>query len=345
MGAAACLLKHGIIAPKHSGTASQHNNNPIIQQFTGVSAGSIVSAAITVGVPMDDAMNVALEIARRTREKGGLFDALTPGFSLVDEVEELMIPVLRNAVSGDEDLLRKRVNGGVLRIGYTNVDTLGGLFSIRNVRSNKLELLQKAYGHVDEFRDWNDVVAAAVISSFIPGVTGPAQVPSENGNERNSSAAKNMAVSRSMARMNELVAISANADLREGENMIRMWDGGLVNMWPTIDESTIVVSPLSGDFGPLNRPHISPCVKSKVEHEVDEIVEPASRPWPWELIKMQATDSNACIEVHVSRENMETLRRMMISSTDSILEQRFQDGYDDARYDCFCGVYLFQWPQ
>ncbi len=71
-GVADCLFKHGLLLPKKHETT----NNVML---TGVSGGALVAAAVSMGVSPEEGMAATLEIARRTRQAGGMLDHLQPG--------------------------------------------------------------------------------------------------------------------------------------------------------------------------------------------------------------------------------------------------------------------------
>jgi hypothetical protein len=95
------------------------------------------------------------------------------------------------------------------------------------------------------------------------------------------------------------------------------WDGGLVNVWPVVDETTIIVTPICARFSP--NPYISPAVKEEGDSMWNWIVPPTIR-------------VNDRAEIHLNYSNMETLRQMTLSSDETVLQQRFAQGYSDARY-------------
>ena len=75
-GAAACLLKHGLLLGPMERRSNDDDSPPLL---LGVSAGALISAALSAGVLPEDAMNAVYEIANRTRERGGVMDVLKPG--------------------------------------------------------------------------------------------------------------------------------------------------------------------------------------------------------------------------------------------------------------------------
>jgi hypothetical protein len=86
------------------------------------------------------------------------------------------------------------------------------------------------------------------------------------------------------------------------------WDGGLTNVFPIVDEDTVIVTPICARFSP--NPYISPAVEDDSIRTIR--VDPRS-------------------EVFLSTANLETLRQMTISSDETVLQGRFSQGHDDAR--------------
>jgi hypothetical protein len=78
LGVADCLLKHGLLlSGSSSGQKKKNNDNPTM--LTGVSGGALVTAVVSMGIPPEEGMTATLEIARRTRQAGGMLDHLQPG--------------------------------------------------------------------------------------------------------------------------------------------------------------------------------------------------------------------------------------------------------------------------
>ena len=73
VGAVTCLTKHGLLWDP----LSSEEKLPIL---TGVSAGALIIAGITVGVKPEDGMCVVLDVARKTREKTGILNTFQPGY-------------------------------------------------------------------------------------------------------------------------------------------------------------------------------------------------------------------------------------------------------------------------
>lgn len=392
VGVAACLVEHGhLLRPgevppphddsKHGGGNGERWSSaagvlpPIL---TGVSAGSIVSAGLSAGVRPEESMDIVLTIARRTREAGGALDVLRPGYSLVDQIPDLMLAAMRRALGGtgdggddyDRDLFRRRIRGGeALRIGLTDRRK----FSFATLHTDLA-----AYCYVDEYRDIEDAVAASVISSFIPGLTGTV---------RGASCPHNEAVRWAWGRVSEMGSLGYVKDGRTGKSVqssspeasggsdvgkagesdtqtdatpqenedLRFWDGGLANLCPTIDDFTVMVAPLHGSYSNPSISPPSPEVRAK-ENLPDGIKFPLPASsttsndstlqgtGPQEddslmapLRKYLSDRPAITFQVHerilmeVDSQNLETLYRMTRSSDDDVLEERFRNGYDDAR--------------
>lgn len=332
IGVASCLLKHGYLvppgeAPKSSTsqhTDYDHHPPPVL---LGASAGALMCANIIAGVRTEDSMDVALKLAHVTRKEGGIMDAFRPGFSLVDEVDKLLYPTLYEAVKGDEELFQRRLRSrhgtSLLRIALTDK---------RQIVSPADNM--KAYRYADTYRDIKDVCAAAILSSYIPGVTGPF---------KGANCQENLAVYRAWKRMQSMIKlgfvrdgtsgealnitdlaipVSSSSVLNDNEKQNETyWDGGLSNMWPILDDKTLVVSSLNGNFTP--NPYIVP--NSQVfesSRSQEEVQHTLSQPFMITL--------NERTKVQVDRENLKSMWNMCFSSDDRFLEEKFQEGYDDT---------------
>jgi len=301
LGVAECLLDHGILSKNKDATSSI--------TLTGVSGGALCAAGLAVGVSPEEGMNTVLHVTNTTTQQGRL-DALTPGYSLIDQVEENFTTTLEQALCGsdDEELLQERLQYSPLRIGITDWRVLTTPFSFSKER-------RRAYFYVDEFRNVQDIVAACILSSYIPFVTGPAQGSSDS---------TNLAVKRAKERIHEMIHLGFVKNGTTGEAIVHsqqeqqdstlfskrefFWDGGLVNVFPIVDESTVIVTPITARFSP--NPYISPAVEN------------VSSP------KLKFDERS---EVFLNSANVETFRQMTLSSDDAVLQERFAQGHDDAR--------------
>jgi len=378
--------------------------------LTGVSAGSMIASSVLAGVdPEPDGMEVVLEAARRTRElspsrrkkdspydpngkegeslksgrpPGGLMetlgvslDVLTPGFSLINAVEGPFRDALAKALGGccekdctknsftfhdiDPELFASRFRVGTLRIGLTDRRELGRTMS-----------LSKAYRFVDAYRDLEDVVACSMLSSYIPGGTGPLtskdKVPnfvsglmpnpkSTDVSDRAGLRLKEMArlgmVKHGRTGLPVVESEESKDDADEAnEPTTYYWDGGLADMFPTFNDGTVIVSPLNGVYSP--NPSICPRIPD-VDNDAaiaGENRKDSESQGRWQ----QGNDREApaapsalqnylrsylprtfrhCPKARLglNSENAATVLRMALSSNDDELYLRFRDGYDDAR--------------
>mmetsp|Transcript_7328 Transcript_7328/g.10382 ORF Transcript_7328/g.10382 Transcript_7328/m.10382 type:complete len:392 (+) Transcript_7328:42-1217(+) len=318
IGVAACLMEHGHLLHPKATVAS--DGAPLL---TGVSGGALIASAISTGILPEDGMNCVLVVAKKTKEKCGVLDCLKPGFSLIDEMEEVFTREMKFALGGsresngddyDRELLQRRIQGGkLMRIGLTD----RRVFPPTSTN-------EKAYFYVDQYRDVDDIVAASILSSYIPGATGPA-LGSKDGS--------NHAVKRASARLSEMeelgfvknitgnpVVVSQENKNKNGgkdeETREYYWDGGLVNVFPIVDDNTVVISPMSGEFHP--HPSISPAPQKSNDEK-----EPSSTPTYLRI--------NHRAAIHLNTYNAVAFRRMILSSDDTALQQRFSHGYDDAK--------------
>ena len=181
VGVAACLRRHGWLGVKD---CSPKTHQAKVSLLTGVSAGSMIAAAISAGVePEQDGMEVVMTAARRTRELSEktkplpALDALTPGYSLIDAVEQSFRDAIVKALGGtlplqsenlqdnidfsydvDPELFRLRFPNGSLRIGLTDKRELFSKFP----PPSPLSSILPAYRYVDTFRNVEDLVAACM---------------------------------------------------------------------------------------------------------------------------------------------------------------------------------------
>lgn len=334
-----------VVPPTSSATPYPALKAPPI--LTGVSAGSIVSAALSAGVRPDDGMDTLLQIAKRTRDKGGSLDVLRPGFSLVDQVEDLLLLNMKRALGGtgeaasdyDKELWTKRIAGGrLLRIGLTDYR----LFTPAGVARD----VPEAYRYVDQYRDVDDAVAACILSSYIPGATGTL---------RGAQCPMNASVRNSWARVHAMERLGYVKDGRTGQAVtstetdepgdLYYWDGGLADVFPTIDDDTLIVSPINGHY---TNPSISPSMPADMDQQSSALNE-RTNALPnggttqkveqdlTSMIMQRALDiipttvkGHARASFGLNAQNADTLRRMMWSSDDTVLEERYKSGYDDA---------------
>ena len=317
LGATKCLLENGQLE------LDDASFRPVL---TGVSGGALNIAAIAAGVDPEAGMQTALLVAERTRQEGVL-DAFRPGFSLLDQVEERILKDMRTAVNGDDELFLRRIEGGkYLRIGLAERLTE---FPLRN---------PNAYCYVDEYRDIEDVVAACMLSSFVPGVTGPLawSSPTISRASKRVKEMLDLGFIKKQRPNGEIVTVRPSSDSKvdsKPENykgdFPYFLDGGLSNAFPVIDEKTVVVTPMCGVFDP--NPSISPDIdlygkhpNTKSENVGDVLV--AKQKGSSKLLKVSDR-----VKLHLNRQNAYTMRRIVLSSDEDNLQRRYSQGYDDAR--------------
>ncbi len=381
-------------------------------QLTGVSAGSMIAAAALAGVnPEPDGMEVVLEASRRTRElRQGKphgeegqkssplfviniptsFDVLTPGFSLIDQVEAPFRNALAKAFGGycewdqsnnipkfhdiDPDLFRRRIPIGKLRIGLTDRRGLWPPPLVPFSMQQRRQFLE-AYRYVETYRNLEDIIACSMLSSYIPGITGPLnlkeRVPAiiggllndeiigaKNATEKKS---RNDASYRAGLRLNEMTrlgmvkhgktgvptTVNGTHDVHDDEPTI-YWDGGIADVFPTIDENTIVVAPVNGVFDP--NPSICPQMP---DNDVDsgysvECVEGLDL--DTRKHSAHTPSNNFAIlqnflrpllpstfrhcdksQLGLNTKNLQAALQMLFSSDDDELYAKFREGYDDSQ--------------
>lgn len=333
-GVYSCLLKHNHVLQPLEKLSPHHSKiSPIL---TGVSAGALVSASISAGVTPENMMNVILKVAQRTKEKGGFMDVLRPGFSLIDQLEDLVEIEMYQALGGshpkdspndyDNDLLMNRIqNGKLLHIGLTDREK----FDFTNPKTDL-----KAYVYADSYRDIKDICSAAMLSSYIPFGTGPTLWEWDN---------KNLAVKRAWEIVKDMeqrgflkhgvsgetvvgprgilqsIQSGTEADDKEdvADDKLRYLDGGLANLCPEIDERTLIVAPINGIY---SKPFIAPLAPIIDEGSILE-----------KLNIIKHVEISDRVQIGANAENLLALYQMAKSSSNQVLEDRFRDGYDDAK--------------
>ena len=360
VGVAACLHKHSILPDPKNDDSYDTNKMPLL---TGVSAGSMIAAATLAGVnPEPDGMEVVLTAARRTRElqnKQQLInlDVLTPGFSLIDQVEIPFKEALVKALGGycktdtsgnttihdiDPELFARRFSNGTLRIGLTD---RRGLWP-PPLPFNSSRLLE-SYRYVDTFRDLEDVVACCMLSSYIPGAT--STLPSSFLKGMMSSSDQSSDTSDGNTTIDTDTSYRAGLRLKEMANrgMIKhgitglpvldddkkdstyYWDGGIADVFPTIDKDTVIVSPVNGLF---EHPAICPLMPSNSDNSGSDTPKQQSTILHQYLIPYLPDTFQHCpkSQLGLNRENARALLVMAFSSDDEEYISRFREGYDDA---------------
>jgi len=314
--------------------------------------------------PEPDGMEVVLTAARRTRElqnKKQLvnLDVLTPGFSLVDQVELPFKKALVKALGGycetdasgnttihdiDPELFTRRFSNGSLRIGLTD---RRGLWP-PPLPFNSSRLLE-SYRYVDTFRNLEDVVACCMLSSYIPGATStlPSSFlggllnsttsDSSDGNIGTDASYRAGLRLKDMAKgglvkhgITGLPVIDADKieDNKEEEDDTNVethyWDGGIADVFPTIDKDTVIVSPVNGLF---EHPAICPLMPSD-RHDSREDTSILQQ----YLILYLPDTFRHCpkSKLGLNEKNAIAVLAMAFSSDDEEYISRFREGYDDA---------------
>lgn len=322
-----------------------NNSKPLL---IGSSAGSLISLAISAGVREEDCMNIVLNVAKASREQGGfVLDSLYPGFSLIDQVDKYLYDAVYQALqNGDEELFQRRITHQEpfsKSSNYNNDDALlkskSSLLRIAltqkhiYIKESKLNP-EKSYRYVDSFRSIKDACAASILSSFIPIGTGPLKGAKDE---------TNTSVKHAWTLMKEMVDVGAVKDGLTDQAVNRSdffnmstenendkddkldeevyWDGGLSNMWPVVDESTLVVSILNGNFHP--NPYISPQIKN--ENENNENKNNDSNNSFFSEISL-----NDRCQVGFNYQNLLAMKLCLRSTDESVYETEFKNGYQDA---------------
>jgi Patatin-like phospholipase len=345
LGVVSALQRHGVLPQQHTlnddndtscqpDTATRNHGSLDWPVLMGVSAGSLVAAATLAGIhPETTGLQAILSVSRQTRRQNRWYlDTLSPGFSLVDICSNVFETLLRDALpTRGMELAFVQLANRKLRIGLTDRRVFPP------VGYNPQAALV-----VDTFRSVDDVLAACILSSYVPGVTGPAL---------GSLDVHNRAIHRAMDTMQEMIRIgsvkravtrepllpfgtepdeaeaSSTADPATSERLLHSqqsnqpprryqreicWDGGLVNAFPTIDSDTLIVSPLAAEF--RHNASISPAI----EYEENER----------SAIAMLQVSPN--VKVHLTPANAWAFSSMVLSSDDAALQRKYQQGYDNA---------------
>ena len=269
-------------------------------RLVGVSAGALVSAALHANISPREGLELTLLVARKARNAGRL-DAFQPGFSLIDVVDQYFSPRLRENLK-ESSLLSQINRYKLLRIGLTDRRVFPPLG--QNPR---------AFCYVEEFRSVEDVIAACILSSYIPGVTGPV-------NGQTPAVRKSRAVLHEMLDEGYVKQGLTGEPVRVASKQDRevAWDGGLVNAFPFIDEKTVIVCPLAASI--THHATINPAIGSQ---------SPVQRYY-------QVSQN---VRLHMTAENLINFRRITVSSSDDILKEKFEQGYRNAEMFFDRGVF------
>jgi hypothetical protein len=230
-------------------------------------------------------------------------------FSLVDQVEDAIKGLVRDV---DEEFALRRIDHGrLLRIGLTDSRTFP------RFRRNP-----NAYLYVDKYDNLEEIISACILSSYIPGLTGPLSAhksPKRNGAVRRANQTMIKMLKKGFIKdalglpLQEVdtrqkpPSTSSHNILEDFQNDILFWDGGLANVFPTIDKDTCVITPFSGCF---RNPSISPSFSNKVPRN--------------------SGFEESCARPEICLENLRTLRYIAFSSESLALEKWFEQGFNDA---------------
>jgi hypothetical protein len=284
----------GLLGAYHLGVVSALQSRHLLPDYSrrpddpasnvallGASAGSLVAASVFAGSRGDHLMGVLCSLAAEAEAQS--LGPLTPGFSLIDALE----PYLRAELAAvDPHTLAGRLAGGRLRVFLT---TPGLRWLVQPVQSSRV---------IDDFQDAEHLVAACILSSYIPGGTGPLRPGPDSAAHR---AATKLAASWGIKQTH--VCGSLQPVGRSSVESAALIDGGLAAMWPVRDAATVVVSPIA-----VSTAHCTIC---------------PSRAGRW-------TAPGGCgVKVELSSANLARLRQM-ISATEAELQRAFVDGHDDA---------------
>lgn len=212
----------------------------------------------------------------------------------------------------DEELALRRIDfGRLLHIGLTDRRAFPCF------RRNP-----DAYVYVNVFGSVEEIVSACILSSYVPGLTGPISdiTFGTNGAVRRANnvllhmmekgsikSFSGVPLQSPLQRLNNERNQSQISlyDSHQLQNNIVFWDGGLANLFPRINVGTCIITPFTGSF---SNPTISPSSATASQNLVDEAF---SRP-------------TICLE------NLRTIRYIAFSSESLTLEGWFEQGYNDA---------------
>jgi hypothetical protein len=204
-----------------------------------------------------------------------------------------------HAVGGDTELLLRRIQGGqLLRIGLTNRSVQP---HIRNPH---------AYCFVDRYRDAEDIVAACMLSSYVPGFSGPFSGSSptlQRASQRIQEMADLGFIKRQDPVSGEIGTVDLSMLSRDHRDFPPFVDGGLSNGFPVIDSTTVLVTPIRGRFEP-NRYICPPSDKYG------------------NLVRV-----NHRVQLYIDGQTVQTFRRILLSSEEEELQRQYSLGHDNAK--------------
>mmetsp|Transcript_31719 Transcript_31719/g.72862 ORF Transcript_31719/g.72862 Transcript_31719/m.72862 type:complete len:377 (-) Transcript_31719:178-1308(-) len=326
IGVVQCLLDHGLVLPPN-----QLPPKGTYPGWMGVSGGAVVSSAIAVGVSPEEGMEAVLRVASKTQDQW--LDCLSPGFSLVDHLAEVFQPLLLKALGGtgdvedgyDADLLKRRLQATSLRIGVTDRRVFPPFLQNPSAfRIISFPPFQEEDGSPTKLED---ILAACLASCYVPGLTGPlmgTQYEPNNNKRHWVRWMHNRLVKMTQRNQVQPYHLDHDATMQPHQKNPTTttttngerewyWDGGLTNLFPVMDDDTLLVTPMTARLHP--NPYISPALDHPEERNAVTI------------------RVNARTEILVRpQNNLVRVRRMLFSSNPDVLHQMHAQGYDHARY-------------
>jgi hypothetical protein len=175
-----------------------------------------------------------------------------------------------------------------------------------------------------------DLIAAGILSCFLPGITGTVHGShderntavrraaerlldmTEHGCVKNGWTGEPIPPPSASEEVNYSSSGTSSGPAKVSTNREMFWDGGLVNAFPYVDEETVVVSPFAADF-PFRS--INPSLQYTPYDK-----EPRGfylTPWG---------------RVHMTPTNVNLIARSVAFISDQVLEDKFSEGYDNAHH-------------
>ena len=318
----------GFLAAYHLGVLralQQHHCTKKNQRLTGVSAGALVATAVAAGLEAHAGLETVLEIAAATRRAGPLH-TLQPYYSLVDVTEEALRRRLCDNNHDNHKWIQDLQDGTTtLRIGLTDrrhVRIWPGRRQPTNSGTHATTTpTPQAVCFVDGYRDVEDVIAACVLSSYIPGVTGPTWGSLDD---------RNTAIYRAARRLQDMQQAGLVKDGVTGQPLPALppipskmstrewyWDGGLVNAFPVFDRQTLIVTPIAADFA--HNPSINPSLAYRARPQANHTTSIRTFRLP-----------HAKANVHLTAANWRTFQSLLLNPDEANLRNFYAQGYEHA---------------
>jgi hypothetical protein len=306
----------GFLGVYHAGAASYLQKASLLQNsdphqiLMGSSAGSLISASIRLNVPCEKTLDIASSIAKAAKSAGPL-TSLTPGFSLVDE----LYPVLRESivdqverdlcVNGSTNSNSSSSNNNNHNNHNDNIDQ--HVSSIRNLRVYLTQttplrniMNHSAHAYLDKFDSLQTLLSSLILSSYVPLGTGPLKATVGSVVHTANNHLSTYPVTRTDKATKESVVVQPRDE---------WYDGGLSNMWPTVDKRTLVVSPVAI----TSSKNICICPKPTAATTIH---------------------AGGGIRFVASTDNAWSVRNMLHPADDEEYERIFHEGYADAKRVC-----------